>query len=92
MILEAICRGNFTPTEDVYPEDPAYKKANDQVCDLMEELRQKLPPEQYTILEKLMEHDGTMHCLENEAYFKLGLSAGLQIQKEAKEQLKYLER
>ena len=90
MILEAICRGNFLPTEDIYPEDPEYKKANDDVCDLMELLHQKLPPEQYIIVEKLLDRDSTMHCLENEAYFKLGLSAGLQIQREAIEQLEYL--
>lgn len=78
------------PTEDIYPEDPEYKKANDDVCDLMELLRQKLPPEHYTVVEKLLDRNGTMHCLENEAYFKLGLSAGLQIQREAMQQLAYL--
>ncbi len=91
MILEAICRGNFLPTEDIYPEDPGYKKANEDVCNLIKQLRQELPPEHYAMVEKLMDRDGTLNCLENEAYFKLGLSAGLQIQKEAREQLKYLE-
>lgn len=92
MILEAICRGNFSPTEDINPDDPEYKKANEDVCNLMKLLRQKLPPEHYAMVEKLMDRDGTMNCLENEAYFKLGLSAGLQIQREAIEQLQYFVR
>ena len=82
MILESIFYGNFSPVEQVYPEDPEYREALKSIEVLMQQLSQKLPPEDYQMVEEILSHYGTAQCIEDEAHFKLGFSAGLTLQQE----------
>ena len=88
MILESIFRGNFAPLDLVVPGDPDYKKLNLKVCELRDQLSGKLSPDDNTLLDTMIHHIYTAQLMECEAYFTFGLSAGLQFQKEAGEQLR----
>ena len=83
MILESIFRGNFTPLDLVFPDDPDYKKLNLKVCELRDQLTKKLSPEDNTLLDTMVHHIYTAELMECEAYFTFGLSAGMLLQKEA---------
>ena len=82
MILEALCRGNISPMEQIYPTDPDYKKETDAVCRLLEALSQKLSEEDYGIVKEILAHSGTAQCLEDEAYFRLGYALGVAVERE----------
>ena len=43
MILESLFYGNFSPVEQVYPEDPEYRKALKNIELLMQQLYKTLP-------------------------------------------------
>ncbi len=87
MILEAMFRGDFAPVEQVYPEDSEYRKALKSIEALMQQLSQKLPPEDYQMVEAILSHYGTAQYIEDEAHFKLGFSVGLALQCEAEKEL-----
>ncbi len=91
MILEAICNGSFYPFEDVNPRDPEYLDAHHKMCDILEILSHKLSSEDYTLVQSLLSTSSNAQCIECEAYFKLGFSAGLALQQEAQTQLRYLQ-
>ena len=82
MILEAICSGNFSPIDRIYPEDPEYRSSNQTVCELLEVLSTHLSQEDFHILEDLLSHSAMAHCLENEAYFRMGFATGMAVHQE----------
>ncbi len=84
-------RGDFAPVEQVYPEDSEYREALKSIESLMQQLSQKLSPEDYQTVETILSHYGTAESIECEAYFKFGFSAGLTLQQEAQSQLQYLQ-
>ena len=90
MILESLFYGNFSPVEQVYPEDPEYRKALKSIEVLMQQLYKTLPPEDYQKVEEILSHYGTAESIECEAHFKFGFSTGLILQQEALTQLQYL--
>ena len=90
MIMEAIYKGTFVPVEDVNPKDPRYNSEWEAADKLLEALQEKLSSADNELLKQLLEHSGSAHCMENEEFFKLGLSAGLQLQKEVTDHLQYL--
>ena len=92
MILESLFYGNFSPVEQVYPENPEYREALKSVEILMQQLYKKLPPETYQTVETILSHYSTAASIECEAHFKFGFSAGLTLQQEAQSQLQYLEK
>ena len=87
MLLESIFRGNFTPLDLVVPDDPDYKKLNLKVCEMRDQLTEKLSPDDNTLLDTMIHHIYTAELMECEAYFTFGLSAGMLLQKEAAEKL-----
>ena len=92
MILESLFYGNFSPVEQVYSEDPEYRKALKSIEVLMQRLYKNLSPEDYQTVEEILSHYGTAESIECEAHFKFGFSTGLTLQQEAKSQLQYLEK
>ena len=92
MILESLFYGNFSPVEQVYPEDPEYRKALKNIELLMQQLYKTLPPEDYQKVEEILSHYGTAESIECEAHFKFGFSSGLALQHEVQAQLQYLEK
>ena len=90
MILEALCRGNLSPVEQLCPEDPDYRKANEAVCKLLEALSRKLSKEDYRLVTDLMSQSAAAQCLENEEYFKVGYALGAAIEREVMETLKFI--
>ena len=92
MILESLFYGNFSPAEQVYPEDPEYREALKSVEVLMQQLYEKLSPKDYQTVESILSHYGTAEAIECEAHFKFGFSTGLALQQEAQSQLQYLEK
>ena len=92
MILGSLFYGNFSPVEQVYPENPEYREALKSVEVLMQQLSRKLPPEDYQTVECILSHYSTAESIECEAHFKFGFSAGLTLQQEAQSQLQYLQK
>ena len=90
MILEAICSGNFSPIDRIYPEDPEYRSANQSVCELLDVLSTHLSKEDFHILEDLLSHSAMAHCLENEAYFRMGFATGMAVHQEVQDALQTL--
>ena len=92
MILEAICNGDLCPIEHINPKNPEYIAAHHEICDILETLSHNLPNEDYQLVQNLISTYGIAQCIECEAYFKLGFSAGLTLQQEAQSQLQYLQK
>ncbi len=88
MILEEMFRGNFNPLDFVSPTDPDYQTASKKAADLTAQLRSQLPIEQKELLDALLDQIYTAQSLESEAFFSFGFAAGVQFQKEVKEQMK----
>ena len=83
MILESIFRGNFFPLDLVVPDDPEYMQLNRQACDLRDRLAKSLAPDDVKVLDTMISTMYNAQLMECETFFTFGLSAGLQIQKEA---------
>ena len=90
MILESMFRGNFAPMDLLYPSDPEYKKLNEEICNLMEKLKENLSPDNQTILDQMLQKIYTAQCIECETYFGFAFAAGMQLQTEVQEQFKYV--
>ena len=87
MILEALCRGNYSPPDIVTPADPDYWNANQRVAELMEQLKAQLSPIQYELIEEITSQIYTAQAIECEAYYKLGFATGMAIAQETQELL-----
>ena len=88
MLLESIFRGNFSPLDLVVPDDPDYKKLNLEICTLRDQLAGKLSQADCALLDTIIQNIYSAQLIECETYFTFGMSAGLQLQKEAAEQLR----
>lgn len=91
MILEAMFRGNFAPMDLLYPSDPEYQKLNQDVCNLVDSLKENLDIENQGVLDEILRKIYTAQCIECESYFCFALAVGMQLQKEIQEQLRRLE-
>ena len=88
MILEAIYKGDFYPSETVVPKSEKYRNALKACEKIMDRLAQRLTKEDYDLVETLLDQSSIAQCEENECCFKVGFSAGLLVQQEAVEQIK----
>ena len=87
MILEALCRGNYSPPDIVTPDDPDYWNANQRVAELMDQLKVQLSPIQYQLIEEITSQIYTAQIIECEAYYKLGFATGMAVAQETQELL-----
>ena len=91
MLLESMFRGNFAPMELVYPDDPEYEKANQKVCELIEQLKNHLMIQDKKVLDDLLKEVYTAQAIESESYFCFAFAAGMQLQREVQEKIQSLE-
>ena len=87
MILEALCRGNYSPPDLITPSDPAYWAANHQVGQMMDCLKSQLNEPHYKLVEQLVSKIYSAQYFECESYFKLGFASGMVIEREVQEEL-----
>lgn len=85
MILESLCRGNYSPPDLITPSDPAYWKANHQVGQIMDILKSQLSEPHYKLVEQLVDKIYSAQCYES--YFKLGFASGMALEREIQELL-----
>ena len=83
MLLEAMFRGEFYPSETVVPRDPAYRALQKASNDLLETLKERLKGEDFQMVEQLLEQDLNVRYMECECHFRCGFSAGLLLVQEA---------
>lgn len=83
MLLEAMFRGEFYPSETVVPRGPAYRALQKAGHDLLETLKTRLKGEDFHLVEQLLEQDLNVRCMECECHFRYGFSAGLLLVQEA---------
>ncbi len=88
MILEALCRGNYSPPDLITPSDPDYWEANHQVGQMMDLLKSQLREPHYKFVEQLVDTIYRAQCFECESYFKLGFTTGMALEREVQELLK----
>lgn len=72
MILEAMYRGEFYPSETVVPKSPEYRKANQACGKLMEELANRLSKEDYALVGELHEQQLIAQSEENKEHSSMG--------------------
>ena len=87
MILETLCRGNYSPPDLITPSDQAYWKANHQVGQMMDCLKSQLSEPHYKLVEQLVDKIYSAQCYECESYFKLGFASGMAIEREVQDEL-----
>ena len=87
MILEALCRGNYSPPDLITPSDPAYWEVNLQVGQIMDILKSQLSESHYKLVEQLVDKIYSAQCFEYESYFKLGFATGMVLEREVQEEL-----
>ena len=90
MILEAIYRGDFYPSETVVPKSEKYRNALKACEKIMDRLSEKLSNDDYDLVKELQDQASIAQSEENECNVKVGFSAGLLVQQEAVEQLKII--
>ena len=91
MILESMFHGNFAPMDLRYPSDPEYKKLNQEVCNLIDRLKENLNSENQGILDDILHKIYTAPAIECESYFGFSMATGMQLQTEVQAQLERLE-
>lgn len=82
-ILEQLYIGKITPEEDIIPEDPQYRAISGQVSDMMEMWRKKLSPQDFELLEQMLDLKVELHAMQNKACFVQGYKLGAKITAEA---------
>ena len=70
MLLEAMFRGEFYPTEAVVPRDPAYRALQKASNDLLEMLKVRLKGEDFQLVEQLLEQDLRQYRTEKSAKYR----------------------
>ena len=88
MILESLCRGNYSPPDLTTPSDPTYWEANHHVGQMMDLLKSQLSEPHYKLVEQLVDKIYSAQCVECESYFKLGFATGMAIEQEVQEELR----
>ena len=92
MILESIFRGNLSAVDLVYPDDPEYKRLNQEIVALCDQLSSTLTPENREILNQIINKIYSAQLIAAESYFTFGFSLGAEMQKEIIWQLSSLRR
>ena len=87
MLLEAMFRGEFYPSETVVPRDPAYRALQKASNNLLAIRISILKGEDFQLVEQLLEQDLNVRCMECECHFRYGFSAGLLLVQEAQLEL-----
>ena len=87
MILEALFQGNLSPPDIVSPTDPKYKKLNQEICKLQDQLILNLSENDQKLLDDLIAKIYTAQAIESEAYFAFAFAVGMEMQKEIRNQL-----
>ena len=87
MILETLCRGNYSPPDLITPSDSAYWETNHQVGQIMDILKSQLSEPHYKLVEQLVSKIYSAQYFECESYFKLGFATGMAIEREVHEEL-----
>ena len=87
MILEALCRGNYSPPDLITPSDSNYWEANHQVGQMMDLLKSQLREPHYKLVEQLVDTIYRAQCFECESYYKLGFVSGMAIERETQKLL-----
>ena len=87
MILESLCRGNYSPPDLITPSDPAYWEVNHQVGQMMDCLKSQLSEPHYKLVEQLVDKIYSAQCFEVESYFNLGFASGMVLEREVQEEL-----
>jgi hypothetical protein len=82
-ILEQLYIGTLTPEEDIIPEDPQYRMISGQVSDMMEMWKKKLSPEDFVLLEQMLDLKVELHAMQNKACFVQGYKLGAKMTAEA---------
>ena len=90
MILEEMFRGNFNPMDLVTPSDPEYRQLNQEVCDMLYDLKSRLGQADKRLRDEILKKNYTAQAIEAEAYFCFAFAAGMELQKEAEQQLQVL--
>lgn len=82
-IMEELYNGKIYPSEQVLPADKGYREANRKVDQLISKLEGNLSKEDYAKMDKICDcltDTQDIMCME---FFRLGLSMGLLLMKEA---------
>ncbi|MBP1907736.1 hypothetical protein J2Z32_004417 [Paenibacillus turicensis] len=82
-ILEQLYIGKITPEEDIIPEDPQYRMISGQVSNMMEMWKKKLSPEDFELLEQMLDLKVELHAMQNKACFVQGYKLGAKMTAEA---------
>jgi hypothetical protein len=82
-IIEQLYIGKITPEEDIIPEDPQYRAISGQVSNMMEMWRKKLSPEDFELLEQMLDLKVELHAMQNKACFVQGYKLGAKMTAEA---------
>lgn len=82
-ILEQLYIGKLTPEEDIIPEDPQYRMISGQVSNMMEMWKKKLSPEDFELLEQMLDLKVELHAMQNKACFVQGYKLGAKMTAEA---------
>ena len=84
MMLQALYAGDFRPGE-MKLEHPGCARAGREIQQLRAELEQKLPGEDFALVEKLLDQTLLARDAECADCFSYGFSAGLLLAREARE-------
>ena len=87
MILEVLCRGNYSPLDLSTPSEPTYWEANHQVSQMLDCLKSQLSNPHYKLVEQLVERIYSAQCFEAESYFKLGFASGMVLEREVQAEI-----
>lgn len=82
-IIEQLYIGKLTPEEDIIPEDPQYRAISGQVSNMMEMWKKKLSPEDFELLEHMLDLKVELHAMQNKACFVQGYKLGAKMTAEA---------
>lgn len=82
-IIEQLYIGKITPEEDIIPEDPQYRAISGQVSNMMEMWKKKLSPEDFELLEQMLDLKVELHAMQNKACFVQGYKLGAKMTAEA---------
>jgi hypothetical protein len=71
-ILEALFEGELSPSGMITPESPEYHQLNSEIVHLTETWQNKLPEDDYELLEELLELINKSNMMEAAASFTYG--------------------
>ena len=91
MILDAIFHGDLSVDNFPYPNAPEYKQAAAKVNTKSMEVKEKLSPEQYALVEQLLSEVYAAQYLEATACFRTGVAVGVELQSEIEQELQFLD-